>query len=638
MKTIVALCFAISPLIASEESPYFQVHEDHTTDVFPLKDSHAEVSIVGPIAEVILTQTYTNEGDRPIDATYLFPASTKVAVHGMTMKIGGRTLTAEIQKKEEARKTFEKAKEENKSASLLEQLRPNVFSMNVARILPGDEVRLSLKYSEILVPVASEYEFVVPTAMGPRYGEDGKRGKGKGNPFLNKNEKTPSRFSTSVAVRSPLPIKTLSCPSHKEAKIEFKSKSEASLTLPAVVPDRDFITRFRLADEKIASGLISHQGDGETTFLLQMEPPVKITEDHITPRDFIFVVDVSGSMQGFPLSLAKNVFQELSETLRATDRFNVILFAGANEHLASNSIPATEANIAKASRFLNRQQGGGGTELRMALKSALDQPMDRDIARSVILISDGFISAESEVFDLIRGDQTGTNIFPLGVGSSVNRHLIAGMSRLAGSGEFVVTHSSEAEKAKERLLEAVSAPVLTNIRLESADGKLVEIEPAGRTDLFANRSLSLVGKWEGKENGTIVLKATRGDGTTLEEKFEMEARDQISALPVLWAREKVRSLADYASLTKQGSLVEEVTELGLKYQLLTPFTSFVAVDKIPREDTSESEKVVQAKPLPKGVGNSSHVSGKSSGSVPEPGTPLLMLIVATLLTLMRARR
>ena len=638
MKTIIALCVAISPLLGSEESPYFQVHGKHSTDVFPLKDTHAEVSVVGPIAEVELTQTYTNLGELPVDATYLFPASTKVAVHGMVIKIGERTLTAEIQKKEEARKTFEKAKAENKSASLLEQVRPNVFSMNVARILPGDEVKLTLSYSEMIVPVDGEYEFVIPTAVGPRYGDSAGPGKGKGNPFLNKDENTPSRFSTSVTVKSPLPIKTLSCPSHKEAKLDFKSKSEAALTLPAVVPDRDFIARFSLAGDKIASGLIAHQGEGETTFLLQMEPPVKITQDQITPRDFIFVVDVSGSMQGFPLGLAKTLFRELSGILRPTDRFNVILFAGGNEHLDSESIPATKVNIAKANRFLNKRQGGGGTELRKALKAALDQPLDRDIARSVILISDGFISAESEVFDLIRDDETGTNIFPLGVGSSVNRHLIEGLSRLAGSGEFVVTHSSEAEKAKERFLEAVSSPVLTNIRLESEDGKLVEIEPAGRTDLFANRSLSLVGKWEGKESGTIVLKATQGDGTTLEENFVLEPGSKNPALPVLWAREKIRSLADYASLTKQGSLVDEVTELGLKYQLLTPFTSFVAVDEMPREDTSDSMKVVQAKPLPKGVNNSSHVSGKSSGSVPEPGMPLLMLIMAALLTCLRARR
>ncbi len=176
MKTILpatlALAFAtglLSAAIPENEplSPYFKIHGEQKTDVFPLKETHAEVGISGTIAQVALTQTYANDGENPIDATYIFPASTRAAVNGMTMTIGERVMTAKIARKEEARKTFEKAKRENKSASLLSQQRPNVFQMEVARIMPGDEVKLTIRYSVLLVPVSGVYEFIIPTAIGP---------------------------------------------------------------------------------------------------------------------------------------------------------------------------------------------------------------------------------------------------------------------------------------------------------------------------------------------------------------------------------------------------------------------------------------------------------------------------------------
>jgi len=630
MKLLTLLLLTPLALPAAENSPYFQIHGTKVTDSFPLKDSHAEVRITGPIAEVTLTQTYTNLGNELIDATYIFPTSTQAAVHGMTMTIGERTLTAEIHKKEVARKKFEEAKKAKKSASLLTQHHPNIFSMEVARILPGDELKLSLRYSEILRPQDSEYEFVIPTAIGPRYDSKTKKENGAANPFLGRGEKTATRFSATLKINSPLPIKSLSCPSHTSASPKFSSKTTATLRLPSTRPDRDFIVRYRLADKKIQSGLLTHQSPEENTFLLQLEPPTRVTKDQIPPRDFIFVVDVSGSMTGFPLNLAKNLFRELTGTLR-------VLFAGANEVLAKKSLPATSANVKRAINFLDRRRGSGGTELRRALKTALDLPNDRDHARSLVLISDGFISAETKVFDLIREKAKGTNIFPLGVGSSVNRHLMKGLSHVAGRDEVIVTHSSETEKAKKRFLATISTPVLTNIRLSAKGVSLKELQPSLQPDLFANRPLSIVGQWTGKGPGTITLKATQGDGATFTKSFPINNDEQNPTLPTLWAREKVRALADYSNLTKNTELIETVTDLGLKYQLLTPYTSFVAVTDEPRENKEEATSIAQANPTPKGMKKSSKKSYTTHGSVPEPSSSLLMILTATILCFLRIR-
>lgn len=628
MKHLLLFLLALSvALHGSERSPHFIVRGDHQIDSFPLKSSHSEVTISGPIARVVLTQTYTNEGDKPIDATYLFPASTKAAVHGMTMKIGERTIVAEIQEKKKARQTFEKAKRENKSASLLSQQRPNLFSMEVARVLPGDELTLTLNYSEFLAPNSSAYEFLIPTAIGPRYSEESDSEKSVSNPYLGEGESTPTRFSVNLNLESPLPIKSLACPSHDQAVILFRSKTQADLVLPAAKPDRDFVVRYHLAGDEIQTGLLTHQGPQENTFLLQLEPPAEVQSDDIPERDFIFVVDVSGSMKGFPLNLAKDLFNDLTSTLRPEDSFNMLLFAGANELLSPQSLPANEHNIRKAISFLQKARGSGGTRLINALDQALALPHDRDRSRSLVLISDGFIDAEAKVFELIQNKASGTNIFPLGVGSSVNRHLIEGLSHFSGNDHFIVSHASESRKATQRFRKAISTPVLTNIKVEATGVSLTDLLPARQPDLFAGQPLSLVGKWSGADSGKITITGTTGDGKTVTESFEISNGEANPSLPVLWARTRVRELADFAVLTKQDAAIEEVTQLGLKYQLLTPFTSFVAVSPDAREDHQEALAINQSKPLPKGVSSSSNTSG-SSGSVPEPSSGLLLMLVA----------
>ncbi|HBA55343.1 MAG TPA: trypsin, partial [Syntrophorhabdus aromaticivorans] len=148
---------------------FFVKSDDPDTDRLPLKSTSAEVNIAGVIADVKVAQVYKNEGKKPIEAIYIFPASTRAAVYGMKMTIGKRVIEAKINKREEARRQYEEARDQGKSASLLEQRRPNVFQMNVANIMPGDEIRVDLKYTELLVPTDKIYEFAYPTVVGPRY-------------------------------------------------------------------------------------------------------------------------------------------------------------------------------------------------------------------------------------------------------------------------------------------------------------------------------------------------------------------------------------------------------------------------------------------------------------------------------------
>ena len=240
-------------------SPYFLViSEGPDMDKLPLKSTSADVDIAGVIADVRVTQVYKNEGERPIEAVYVFPASTRAAVYGMKMTIGERVINARVKKREDARREYEDAKRNGQSASLLEQHRPNVFQMNVANIMPGDEINVELKYTELLVPTDRVYEFVYPTVVGPRYSsqpvETASPSEGwVQNPYLHEGELPDYTFDIAVNISAGLPINEVSSSTHK-VDVDFDGPSAAEIKLDQTEKyggNRDYILRYRLDGEQI---------------------------------------------------------------------------------------------------------------------------------------------------------------------------------------------------------------------------------------------------------------------------------------------------------------------------------------------------------------------------------------------------
>ena len=201
-------------------SPYFVVKGDPNVDHLPLKDTRVEIAVSGVIADVKVVQTYRNEGSRPINASYVFPASTRAAVYAMRMRIGDQVIVAKIKEREAAKQEFDTAKKEGKSASLLEQSRPNVFSMNLANIMPRDQIEIELRYTELLVPSDGVYEVVYPTVVGPRYSSQPEASapaedRWVKSPYLHQDEKPTSALHISARISAGVPIQDLSCASHQ---------------------------------------------------------------------------------------------------------------------------------------------------------------------------------------------------------------------------------------------------------------------------------------------------------------------------------------------------------------------------------------------------------------------------------------
>ncbi len=628
MKRLTKRCFTAGVLVAmllsvaswsfaQEEdartlSPYFFVQsDDPATDRMPLKATEASVSIAGVIADVRVTQVYKNEGRRPIEAVYVFPGSTRAAVYGMKMTIGKRVIEAQINRRDEARKIYEQARDAGKSASLLEQHRPNVFQMNVANILPGDEIRVELKYTELLIPTDRIYEFVYPTVVGPRYA--GRGGPGKetsdwtANPYLKQGEASPATFDLALSLAAGMPVGEVSCPSHK-VTTTFASADRVSIRLDKKDgggANRDFILRYRLAGDRIAGGLLLHEGQKENFFALIVQPPQKIAIADLPGREYIFIVDVSGSMHGFPLDISKKLLADLIGNLRPSDTFNVLLFSGGSTLLAEESLPATRGNIQKAISVIERQRGGGGTELLPALQRALDLPRLEGSSRTMVMVTDGYVSVEEEAFDLIRANLGKANLFAFGIGSSVNRHLIEGMARVGMGEPFVLTDPKTAAAEAARFRKMIDRPVLAQIEVRFDGFETYDVEPQAVPDVLAERPVIVFGKWRGKPQGTITLRGATGTGQYSESLAvsDFKPSKDAAALKYLWARHRIALLSDYNSLRHRAKRVEDITRLALSYNLLSAYTSFVAVDSEIRNVDGKPVLVKQPLPLPQGVSN-----------------------------------
>ncbi len=592
-------------------SPYFVVLGDGTeTDALPLKSTQAEVKIAGKVADVTVTQIYKNQGKKTLEAIYVFPGSTRAAVHALRMTVGERVIEAQIMERQKARQTYEDAKKAGQTTSLLEQQRPNVFQMNVANILPGDEVKVELKYLELLQAEDKVYEFVYPTVVGPRYANMAKEGapdteKWVENPYLRQGQAPPYTFGISVEVRGGLPLAKLSSPSH-EVNIKYNSPQVAQVTLKddKTGGNRDFVLRYALAGDKVDTGLLLYPGKDENFFLMVMEPPDRVKKEAVVPREYIFIVDVSGSMHGFPLEITRALMKDIIQGLRPQDAINVLLFESGSAVLSeTGSLPATEANKKRALDFIQAQPGGGGTEILPAFQRALALPRTKGASRVVVVATDGYVNVETQLFDLIHKNLGEANLFPFGIGTSVNRFLIEGMAR-AGKGEpFVILNQGEAPKQAARFQRYIESPVLTGIKVAFSGFDAHDVD-AALPDLFAERSLSLLGKYRGTPQGAVVVTGKTATGEFRQEvKVEPgQASPENEALKFLWARERIQHLSDnlHFSRGEDEGTIKEITALGLKYNLMTAYTSFVAVDQVKRGDGT-METVKQPLPLPEGV-------------------------------------
>ena len=637
---LIALCWTASGFGNEEvEVPYFLVKgEEATLDTLPLKSVDASIEIVGTIAQVELVQTYANVGEQTIEAVYVFPGSTRSAVTALEMRLGDRVVQAVIQEKLEARGTYERAKREGRTASLLEQQRPNVFQMNLANILPGDVVEVTLRYTEWIVREKSEYEFVLPLVVGPRESDEGQVW--NENPYGRHVGAGEVLYRLEARVRSALSLEEVRCPSHP---VDFEFIDDRTVWAEVegtarTVGSRDFRILYRVSGDEMKSGIWVSESNGEKFFMAAIEPP-RLKSRKRMPREYFFIVDVSGSMMGFPLDTAKRMLEELVARLDEEDRFNLLLFAGESAVFSESPVPATIENLLAGVEFLYERHGGGATRLLPAMQRVYSTKRDPAFSRNIVVLTDGYIDVEEEVFELIRENLDEANVFACGIGSSPNRHLIEGMAKVGLGEPFFVSKRSEAEEVANRFSEYVSEPILSQMKLSFQGIDAYDVEPVSLPDLLAQRPVMVFGKYEGGKEGALTLSGRSGDSEYIETIALADGVDLggSRSLEYVWARERVRRLADYNRFWFSDHRVREVTRLGLKHSILTKYTSFVAVDReVRNKDANGLAKVVQTSLRPDGMAGDA--LGHSVPITPEPEMWALMGLVGVAVSWVLIRR
>lgn len=624
------------------ELPYFQIDgKPASIERLPLKSVDASIEIVGTLAQVELVQTYANVGTEAIEAVYVFPGSNRAAVSSLEIRVGDRLVKAVIQEKVKAQQTYDAAKAEGKTASLLVQHRPNVFQMNLANILPGDVIEVTLCYTEWVVREKSEYRFSLPLVVGPRFSEE--PAQWIANPHLSGEDMGSVQYSITSRIRSALTLEQAVCDSH-EAEIVFEDTRTASLRVEGdaqSVGNRDFLLRYQISGDDVKSGLWVSESDGEKYFMASIEPPVMGNTRKRMPREYFFIVDVSGSMSGFPLDTAKLFMERLVARLDEGDRFNLMLFAGESAVFSDKPVSATVDNLLAVIEFLHETRGSGGTRLQLAMQRAYAMPRDRAFSRAIVVLTDGYVTVEERVFDLIRENLDESSVFACGIGSSPNRHLIEGMARVGLGEAFFVSQPNEADLVADRFSEYVSKPVLSQLSMSFEGMEAFDVEPASLPDLLAERPVVVFGKYHGALAGGITLTGRSGDSEYSETVRMTDAVNMggSRSLEYVWAREKIRRISDYASFWPNEDRVQQVTELGLKHSLLTKYTSFVAVDEVVRvAEGGRAERVLQPTVTPKGMATAQFSGGQSVPVTPEPEMWALMGLVFVAVTWILIRR
>jgi|GEM_PF-251813 len=632
--------------------PGFELRPGTSVDALPLQSQRTIVDVAGVVARIRLEQVWVNRGTVPIEATYVFPTSTRAAVHDLRIRIGtDRELTAEIRAKEMAKKIFDAARDEGQTAGLLEQQRPNAVTMHLTNVMPGEQITVFVEASELIRPIDGIYELVLPQTLGPRFAgnattvDDGFVDNG----FI-KGKASTVDTAIDVTIRSPIGVRGIGSPTHAVAP-RFTGANEGRVIVHSsaddVVADRELVLRWRLAADTVQTGVLLFR-DKETDehfFMLLGEAPAEVSAAAAPPREVVFVVDVSGSMSGFPLQTAKALVRELTTELRPTDTFNIVFFAGGSDVLSpSGSLPATAANLRLGHAMIDAMQGGGGTMLLEALKTAFNlgessgsgsspsgggqegaadgargESGERDgirRARAIVVVTDGMISAERAAFTLVKDRIGDATLFAFGVHGSVNRHLIEGLAAAGRTEPFVVHDASMTERAVDHFRTVAARPALTNVTVAFDGFKATDLEPSTPTDLYPGRPLVVLGRFTGPSSGHVTVTGTGVGGVAYNNVIAVEdnlERAEHAPLRQLWARERVARLADRDA--PDDTALAEVERLGLRYRLLTERTSFVVVDPKRRNRSGELAAVQQPSVLPKDMSSSFALAGLSGASL-----------------------
>lgn len=629
-------------LITTPEQDYSRMvvmGEDGIVGDLPLEHTEAEITVEGSIQLVTVRQVYGNPYDEPIETVYVFPLPQSGAVYSMNMEIGDRLIEGEIRERQEAQRIYEEAISQGRTAALLEQERPNIFTQTVGNILPGDDIVIEIMYAAPVDYNDGTWEVVYPMVVGPRFSPETVDDAGRITPDIVPEEtRSGYDIELSLTLDPGLEIREFESLNHAvSTRILDDGELFIELSREHEIPNRDFVFTYTTAGDEIGAGVVSHYGELGGHFMLMLEPDAEVDPDLIAPKEIFFVVDNSGSMSGQPMEVAKETVRQFVEGMNPNDSFQIMRFSETASAMSNSPLENTPRNIQRGLQYIDQMYGMGGTMMIEGVRACVGYPEDPERMRYIIFLTDGYIGNESEILSELR-TTLGENmrLFSVGVGSSTNRYLIEGLAEEGRGYATYVALDQDPKSAVEDIYEKINNPYLINIHVDWGDLDVTDVYPREIRDLYDGEPLVVVGRYDEPGRDEITITGTVG-GREWEQSMSVRlvSRGGTEAADRLWARNKIHHLnrlildSQYRSKPADG-LVEEIIGTSLDYSVLSEHTAFVAVDSYVRTDGSTPEIIGIPVNMPEGVSydgifGTSHQSSYSGGMARTSAAPALTL-------------
>ncbi len=622
----------------------------------PTVETDVDIHVTGLVARTRVAQAFQNPGADWVEGVYVFPLPENAAVDRLRLRIGERIIEGQVREKEAARHEYTRAVNEGRKAALVEQQRPNLFTNAVANIGPGEIVRVVIEYQQTLAWEGGEVRLRFPLAVTPRYvpmgsaipGEPrtlepllaaslqaGTRTDAGIEPLLHPDHAPASGgavnpVSITVSIDSAVPLAKVATSYHDSLTQKASStRTVVTLQREQSEADRDFELVFAPQAGREPQAAVYRERVGETDYaLLMVMPPEPAAGDGAPepmPRETVFVIDTSGSMQGQSIQQAKEALLYGLATLTPRDRFNVVEFNSVTRPMWPDALPATASNVASAREWVSRLKADGGTEMAGALAFTLDGRETPGYLRQVIFMTDGAVGNEDALFRLIAARLGSTRLFTVGIGSAPNSHF---MAKAAQFGRGTFTYVGDVREVREkmtRLFAKIDAPVLRDVTVKWPDGTAVETFPARIPDLYRGEPV-VVAVAAPRLAGTVVVSGMRGN-QPWSVALTPAASPEPAGVGALWARSKIASLMDELRLGADEAVIRPaVLRVALEHRLVSRYTSLVAVDVTPTSPTGDP-RVAMVKSTPPNAG---------PGSLPQTDAETTLHLLLGLLALLAA--
>ena len=623
----------------------------------PILDTDVHLRVTGLVVRANVRQKFHNPSNQWVEGVYVFPLPENAAVDHMKLHIGERVIEGQVKEKEAAKKIYEAAKQEGKKTSLVEQERPNIFTTSVANLGPGEDVTVEIEYQQTLHYDQSSFRLRFPMVVAPRYipGTEpvtGFAGTGWGinttqvpdaaritPPVPKPDGKMLNPVRLSIDLDAGFHLAHIASSYHKvDIGEELDHRYHIALSEGQVPANKDFeLVWTPDTGSAPRAALFTEKREGETYALMMVMPPSSgDAAQNRLPRETVFIIDTSGSMNGASIEQAKKALLMAIDRLGPADRFNVIQFNSVTDVLFKGAVPADAANVARAKSYVNGLYATGGTEMFPALSAALDSrananDTEKRFVRQVIFLTDGAVGNEDQLFKLIHDRLGDSRLFTVGIGSAPNSHF---MSKAAEFGHGTFTYIGNVNEVGEKmgqLFSKLESPVLTDIQVKFPDGTLGEMWPKQLPDLYLGEPVMFSASLK-KIGGTVTIQGKRG-GTPWKVELPLSGGGSESGIHVLWARSKIQSLLDSLQNSADANEVRnQVIDVALDHHLVSKYTSLVAVDVTPSrpKDESLAEDCALPTNLPEGWSHEAVF-----GQLPQTATPaeMQMLFGTLFLTL-----